>query len=111
MKTNNEENEYLETLTVLWIKWRGTAQIIYWLHRCCFNYALSKLIVDYELEDLWRRENPDSSDFTRCDRSSWIRSRIDRVYTDIKTVTNTKINHIIASVTDHKNAIFIDRCP
>ena len=29
MKTNNEENEYLETLIVLWIKWRGTAQIIY----------------------------------------------------------------------------------
>ena len=27
---------------------------------CCFRYALSKLIVDNELEDLWRRENPDS---------------------------------------------------
>ena len=30
------------------------------LYRCCSNYALSKLIVDNELEDLWRRENPDS---------------------------------------------------
>ena len=29
------------------------------LHRCCFNYVLSKLIVDNELEDLRRRENPD----------------------------------------------------
>ena len=25
------------------------------LYRCCFNYVVSKLIVDNELEDLWRR--------------------------------------------------------
>ena len=31
---------------------------------CCSSYALSKRIVDNELEDLWRRENPDSSEFT-----------------------------------------------
>ena len=30
------------------------------LYRCCSNYALSKLIVDNGLENLWRRENPDS---------------------------------------------------
>ena len=34
----------------------------------CSDYALSKLIVDNELEDLWRRENPDSHVFTRYDR-------------------------------------------
>ena len=33
------------------------------LYRCCSNYALSKLITDNGLEDLWRRENPDSSEF------------------------------------------------
>ena len=38
----------------------------YW---CSSSYALSKLIVDNELEDLWRRENPDSPEFTRYDRS------------------------------------------
>ena len=38
----------------------------YW---CCSSYALSKLIVDNELEDLWRRENSDSPEFTRYDRS------------------------------------------
>ena len=27
------------------------------LYRCCSNYALSKLIVDNRLEDLWKREN------------------------------------------------------
>ena len=31
------------------------------LYRCCSNYAFSKLIVDNGLEDLWRRENLDSS--------------------------------------------------
>ena len=45
---------------------KNKTQIHYW---CCSSYALSKLIVDNGLEDLWRRENPDSSEFTRYDRS------------------------------------------
>ena len=52
--------------------------------RCCSNYLLSKLIVDNGFENLWRRENQDSSEFTCYDRSSGTSSRIDRVYTDIK---------------------------
>ena len=40
------------------------------LYRCCSNYALSKLIVDNVLEDLWSRENPDSPEFT-CYRRSF----------------------------------------
>ena len=79
------------------------------IYRCRFNYALSKLIVDNGLEDLWGRKNPDSPEFTRYDRSSGRRSRIDRVYNDIKTASKTKINHIMVSFTDHYNAIFIDR--
>ena len=75
------------------------------LYRCRFNYALSKLIVDNWLEDLWRRKNPDSFEFFRYYRSSGTRSRIDRVYAD------SKINHIMVSFTDHCNAIFIDRFP
>ena len=39
------------------------------VYRYCSNYALSKLIVDNGLEDLWRRENPDSPLFTCYDRS------------------------------------------
>ena len=39
------------------------------LYRSCSNYALSKLIVDNGLEDLWRRENLDYPEFTRYDRS------------------------------------------
>ena len=39
------------------------------LYKCCSSYALSKLIVDNGIEDLWRRENPDSPEFTCYDRS------------------------------------------
>ena len=34
------------------------------LYRCCSNYSLPKLIVDNGLEDLWRRENSESPEFT-----------------------------------------------
>ena len=65
--------------------------------RCYSNYALSKLLVDNGLGVLWKRKNPDSSEFT-CYGT---RSRIDRVYTDIKIASNTKINHIMISFTDY----------
>ena len=39
------------------------------LYRCCSNYALSNLIVDNGLEDLWTRDNPDFPEFTCYDRS------------------------------------------
>ena len=45
---------------------QGKIQRLYW---CCSSYALLKLIVDNGLEDLWRRENPNSPEFTRYDRS------------------------------------------
>ena len=38
------------------------------LYRCCCNCALSKIIMDNKLEDLWRKENPDSPEFTCFDR-------------------------------------------
>ena len=34
------------------------------LNRYYSNYALSKPIVNNGLEDLWRRENPDSPEFS-----------------------------------------------
>ena len=77
------------------------------LFRCRPNNSLSKIIVYNGLEDLWRRENPDSSEFKRYDRSSSIRYGIDRVYADIKIANNTKINHITVSFTDYYNAILL----
>ena len=38
------------------------------LYRCYSNYALYKLIVDNEIEDLWKRENPGSPEFICYDR-------------------------------------------
>ena len=106
-----KKKKHLETLIVLCIKWRGMVEIKHRLYRCCFNYALLKLIVDNGLVELWRKENPESSEFNRYDRSSGTRSRIDRVYTDIKIASNTKIDHIMVSFTYHYHAISIDRFP
>ena len=78
-------------------------------YRCHSNFALSKLIMDNGLEDLWRRENADFSEFTQYDRSSGTRSKIDRVYTGKKIGKNTKIIHKMISFSDHYNALFIDR--
>ena len=106
-KTKMKERKtkwYLETLIVLWMKWKGMVETKHRLYRCCFNYALSKLIEDNGLENLWRREN---LEFIRYDRSSGTKSRIDRVYSDIKIASNIKINHIMVSFSDHYNAIFI----
>ena len=76
-------------------------------YRCYSNFTLSKLIMDHGLEDLRRRENPDTSEFTGYDRISDTRSRIDRVYTDIKIANDTKINHKMISFSDHYNALLI----
>ena len=92
-------------------KMQRLVEIKHRLYRCCFNYALSKLIVDNGPEDLWRRENSDTSEFTHYDRSSGARYRIVRIYAHIKIASNTKINHIMVSFTNHYNAIFIDRFP
>ena len=81
------------------------------LYRCRSDYALSKLIMDDRLEDLWRKENPYSSNFTRYDRYFGRRSKIYRVYPDVKIANNTKIIYIMISFTDHYNAISIDRLP
>ena len=79
------------------------------IYRRRLNYVLPKLIVNNGLEDQCRRENSDPSELTHYDRSSDTRSRIDRVYTDIKIANNTKINNIMVSFTDHYNASSIDR--
>ena len=80
-------------------------------YRCCSNYALSKLIVDNGLEELWRKENPDSPEFTCYDRFFGKDTGQTGVFTDIKIAKNTKNNHIMVCFTDHYNAISIDRIP
>ena len=79
------------------------------LYRCGYKYALWKLIIDNGLADLWIKENPNSSKFTRYNRSSGTRSRMDRVYIDIKIANSLKINDIMLSFTNHYNAISLNR--
>ena len=81
------------------------------LHRCGSIYFLSKLIVDKRIEDLCRRKNLNSLDFSHYDRSSGTRCKIGRVFTHKKTANNTKINQMMVSFTDHYNAISLDRLP
>ena len=61
----------------------------------------------------WRiyRENPDFSEITLYDRSSSTRSKIDKVYTDTKITSNTKIIHMMVSFTDHYNTILLTDFP
>ena len=68
MENKNKGNEnkiILEDFncTVDKMDWDGEhkTQRLYW---CCSRYALSKLMVDNGLEDLWKRENPDYSEFS-----------------------------------------------
>ena len=61
------------------------------------------------LEDLWRRENVDASEFTHYDGFSGTRSKIDRAYADIKIANNTRIKRKMISFSDHHNALLIDR--
>ena len=58
-----------------------------------------------------KKEDPQIPLFISYDRSSGKRSRIERIYTDIKIARNTKINHIIVSFVDYYNAIFNYRPP
>ena len=79
------------------------------LYRCSYKYILLILIVDNGLADLWIKQNPNSSKFTRYNRSSGTRSRMDRVYIDIKIANSLKINDIMLSFTNHYNAISLNR--
>ena len=77
-------------------------------YRCHSNFVLSKVTLENGLESLWRRENSDIPEFTRYNRSSGTRSRIDRTYTDIKIANNTKIYHKMVFFLDHY-ALITDR--
>ena len=99
------------TLIVLWIKWTGMVEI---KHKDFIDFVPimpcqnSLWIMGSKIYGEARTQIPE---FTRYDRPSGTKSRIDRVYTYKKIANNTKINHIMASFTDLYNAISIDRLP
>ena len=77
------------------------------LYRCCFNYALSKLIVDNGLEDPEGRTQIPLSLPATIGPLSMIQDRQGLV--NIKIAKNTKINHVVVSFANHYIAISIDR--
>ena len=69
------KNEEKENKTIIWDLsctidkiGRDSENKIKRIYRCSSNCALWKLIVDNGLEDLWRREDQDSPEFTCYDR-------------------------------------------
>ena len=57
------------------------------IYRCRSNYVLSKLILGFGFEDMWRIDDPHSSGFSRYERSSGTRSRMHMIYNDMIIVT------------------------
>ena len=79
---NEEKNYFFDVFSCTMDKMdRDNGNKIQKIYRCGSNYALSKIIKVNDLEDLWRKVNPDSSEFTHYNRSLCRRSRIGRAYT------------------------------
>ena len=67
-----------------------------------FNYTMNEM--DRDGKNKTRRIDrcrSNYSNYSHYDRSYSTRTRIDRVYTDIKIADNTKINYKMVSFTDH----------
>ena len=101
----------MEALIVLWIKWTGLVKI-----KCkdfidtvpimpCQNVSW---IMSFRIYGERRTQIPMSSTATIGHVQG---STIDRVYTDINIASNTKINNIMVSFSDHYTAISIYLLP
>ena len=82
------------------------------LYTCDSNYTLSKLIVIIGSRIYQEGKTYISlSSPTATDLLVGTRSRIDRIYIDIKIAINTKTNHMMVSFTDQYNVIACERLP
>ena len=95
----------METLFVLWIKWRGMVEI---KHE---GFIGAVLIIPAMWIMAWGSIDKGKPRFPWVHWLWWVLwqgSRIARLYTGIK-IANNKSNHIMVSFTDHYNVISIDR--
>ena len=67
------------------------------------------LIAEFDLEDLWRRQNPNGRLYTHFHGRSNTYSRIDRAYTSTNLRVGVKIDHEINTFSDHFQTIVIKR--
>ena len=78
---------------------------------CESQEELTCLITGFDLEDLWRRQNPNGRLYTRFHGRSNTYSRIDRAYTSTNLKVGVKIDHEINTFSDHFQMIVIKKEP
>ena len=78
---------------------------------CESQEELLSLITEFDLEDLWRQQNPNGRLYTHHHGRTNTYSRIDRAYTSTSLRINIKINHEINSFSDHFQTIILEREP
>ena len=70
---------------------------------------LENLLQQFDLEDLWRLQNPKEKLYTHYHGRTDRYTRIDRAYTNTKIRTNIRIKHVVNSISDHFHAVLSER--
>ena len=78
---------------------------------CESQKELMSLVMEFELEDLWRRQNPNGHLYAHFHDRNNTFSRIDRAYTSANMRVGVKIDHEINTFSDHFQTIVIKREP
>ena len=78
---------------------------------CESQEELMSLDTEFDLEDLWRRQNPNGRLYRHFHGGSNTYSRIDRAYTSTNLRVSVKIDHKISIFLNHFQTIVIKREP
>ena len=76
---------------------------------CKSQEQIMSLITEFDLNDLWRRQNPNGRLYMHFHGRSSTYSRIDRAYTFTNFRVGVKIDHEINTFSDHFQTIVIKR--
>ena len=76
---------------------------------CESQEELISLITEFELEDLWRRQNANGHLYTHFHGRSNTYSPIDRAYTSTNLIVGFKIDHKTNTFSDHFQTIVIKK--
>ena len=78
-------------------------------NKCCSQDELKDLLIEFDLEDKWRLQNPRERLYTHYHGATNSYSRLDRAYTSTTLNAEIKISHIINSFSDHIQSVSLDR--
>lgn len=70
---------------------------------------LENLILQFDLEDHWRLQNPNEKLYTHYHGRTGTSARIDRAYTNIRLRPNINIKHVLNSFSDHYHAVLLEK--